>query len=351
MIARHRSPYRLVLLTLSILLLAACSKDEGSSTPPDNTTVGSVSKYDWYLSGSTPAGRTTITSNGDGKITNESFVHWNNREWTVNSELQLDENGRIASQKITGISPFKSIIDESFLYENGTATWSTPGESGAVTTDEPAFYFANEGMTFGAAGALVRAAVKNMDGAIDLFPNGRARVENVRTVTVDTPDGEQTVSLFALHGTDFTPSYLWFDENTDVVAFDAGGYLGMIPEGWDVSVLSELSAIQSQVAGEYVTSLAGDLAVQADGPVVIENVDVVDVVNGRLNKKQNVLLDGGRIAAISSDAIESPNARRIDGSGKSLMPGMWDMHAHFSLSDGVLNIAGGIVNVRNIMTH
>jgi imidazolonepropionase-like amidohydrolase len=30
------------------------------------------------------------------------------------------------------------------------------------------------------------------------------------------------------------------------------------------------------------------------------------------------------------------------------MPGMWDMHAHFSLSDGVLNIAGGITNVRNI---
>lgn len=348
MIARSRSHIRLLLLIISTMLTAACGSDESSSRATDISMVGSVAKYDWYLSGSTPAGRTSITSNGDGKITDESFVHWNNREWTVNSEAQLDENGRIASQKITGISPFKSVIDESFLYENGTASWSTPGESGSVTAKEPAFYLANEGLTFGTTGALVRAARNNLDGAIDLFPNGRARVEIVRTVTVETPSGEQTLSLFAIHGIGFTPSFLWFDENTEVVAFDAGGYLGMIPEGWDVSVLQELSAVQSEADGDYVTSMAGDLAVPADGPVVIENVDIVDVVNGRLNKKQNVLLEDGKIAAISSDAIDSPNAMRIDGSGKSLMPGMWDMHAHFSLSDGVLNIAGGIVNVRNI---
>ncbi len=348
MIAGSRSHYRLVFLSLSALLFAACSQDDDTQTSAKSTTVGSVAKYDWYLSGSTPAGQTTITSNGDGKITNDSFVHWNNREWTVNSELQLDENGRIASQRITGISPFKSIIDESFLYENGTASWSTPGESGSVTTDEAAFYLANEGITFGAAGALVRAASKNLDGTIDLFPNGRARVESVRTVTVDTPGGERAVSLFAIHGISFTPNFLWLDENTDVVAFDAGGYLGMIPAGWDVSVLGQLSAIQSEAAGEYVSSLAGELAVPAEGPVVIENVDVVDVVNGRLNRKQNVLLNDGKIAAISSDVIDRPSARRIDGNGKTLMPALWDMHSHSSLSDGVLNIAGGIVNVRNI---
>jgi imidazolonepropionase-like amidohydrolase len=51
---------------------------------------------------------------------------------------------------------------------------------------------------------------------------------------------------------------------------------------------------------------------------------------------------------VSSSPIESEDAIRIDGSGKSLMPGMWDMHGHFGLSDGVLNIAGGITNVRDI---
>jgi len=342
---------RFVILFLSSLIAVACSQEdvgEPATSAVDAAPVGSTAKYDWYMQGTTPAGQTTITKNGDGKITNESFVHWNNREWTVNSELQLDKNGRIASQKITGISPFQSVIDEYFTYEDGVASWGTPGESGSATTNEPAFYLANEGITFGAAGALVKAAAASIDSSIELFPNGRARVEKIRDITVASPDGEQTVSLFAIHGIGFTPSYLWFDENLDVVSFDSGGYLGMVPEGWDVSVLNELSAIQSEADGEYITQLAGDLATQTDAPVVFENVDVVDVVGGGLLENQNVLVDNGVIREISGDSIDSSAALRIDGSGKTLMPGLWDMHGHFSLSDGVMNIAGGIVNVRNI---
>jgi hypothetical protein len=204
MLIQGRVLHRIVLLILSSLFIAACSQKQADEpvasveTAASTEAVGSIAKYDWYMQGTTPAGQTTITKNGDGKITNESFVHWNNREWTVNSELQLDANGRIESQKITGISPFKSVIDEYYTYEDGVASWGTPGESGSATTDEPAFYLANEGITFGAAGALVKAAVNSIDSSIDLFPNGRARVEKVRDVTVDTPDGEQLVSLFAI---------------------------------------------------------------------------------------------------------------------------------------------------------
>ena len=170
----------------------------------------------------------------------------------------------------------------------------------------------------------------------------------MREMSVSSPDGDQVVSLFAIHGTDFTPNYLWMDENLDVVAFDAGGYLGMVPAGWDVSVLNELSAVQSDVAGEFITQLAGDLANQTDAPIIFENVNVVDVRNGELLEKQNVLVDDGVIKEISGGSIDISAALRIDGSGKTLMPGLWDMHGHFSLSDGVMNIAGGIVNVRNI---
>ena len=348
MVTRNRALYPFLFLTVSSLCIVACSQEQSDEPATSTPMVGSTAKYDWYMQGTTPAGQTTITKNGDGKITSESFVHWNNREWTVNSELQLDENGLIASQKITGISPFKSVIDEYYSYENGVASWGTPGESGSATTDDPAFYLANEGLTLGAAGALLRAAMKNIDHSIDLFPSGRLRVEKVLDVTVDTPDGEQVVSLYAGHGIGFTPNYTWFDENLDVVAVDSGGYLGMVPEGWDVSVLNKLSAIQSEADGAYITQLANNLATRTEGPVIYASVDVVDVVNGRLIEDQNVLVEDGLIKAVSAEAIESPDALLIDGSGKSLMPGMWDMHAHFSLSEGVLNIAGGITNVRNI---
>lgn len=341
---------------LALSLLAGCgdgSTSTESAAPADDSaaaelSVGSTQKYDWYMQGTTPAGRTTIVKNGDGKITSESFVHWNNREWTVNSEVQLDDEGRVVSQTITGISPFQSVIDEQFTYENGVASWSTTGDSGSVTTDDPAFYLANEGLTFGSTGALVRAAFKSIDNEIDLLPNGSARVEEVRDVTVDTPDGEQVLTLIAVHGVSFTPVFAWFDADMNIAVLDNSGYLGMVPEGWDVSVLNELSAIQSEVDGEMLVKQSGDLAQVTDKAVIYENVGLADVVGGELVAGQHVRVSGGKITDISSEAIADDEALRIDGSGKTLMPGMWDMHAHFPLSAGVINIAGGITNVRNI---
>jgi hypothetical protein len=171
-----------------------CGREQGEEATSEVAPVGKTATYDWYMEGSTPAGKTTIVRTGDGRITNESFVHWNNREWTVNSELQLDENGLITSQKITGISPFQAPIDEKFSYIDGVASWSTPGESGSVTTDDPAFYLPNEKATVGAMGALVRAAAKSLDNEIALFPSGSAKVEKVKDVSVASPDGERTLT-------------------------------------------------------------------------------------------------------------------------------------------------------------
>jgi len=337
-----------VCLMVTAVALVACSEQQNEEPIATVAPVGATAKYDWYMQGTTPAGQTTIVKTGDGRITNESFVHWNNREWTVDAELQLDDNGYIVSQTVTGISPFKAPIDESFAYVDGVASWSTPGESGSATTDELAFYVANEGITFGSFGAMIRAAVASMGNEIALFPSGSARVEKVREVAVATPNGDQTLSLYAVIGIGFTPDYIWMDEQMNVAAFDFAGYLGMIPAGWDVSVLAELSEVQSIEDGEYIERLAGHLASKTSAPVIFENVNVVDVENGVLLEGRHVMVADGSIESISDTRIDKEDAVRIDGTGKSLMPGMWDMHGHFGLSDGVLNIAGGITSVRDI---
>ena len=181
---------RVAFMFLFSAALLACGQEQGGDSANNAEgsggaeAVGTTAKYDWYMQGSTPAGETTIVKTGDGRITNESFVHWNNREWSVDSELQLDDDGYIISQVISGISPFKAPIDEAFTWIDGVASWRTPGESGTVTSDEIAFYTANEGITFGASGAFVRKALENMDGELALFPTGSARVEKVRETTV-----------------------------------------------------------------------------------------------------------------------------------------------------------------------
>jgi len=341
-----RNGFRALVALFVVMQSGGCGKEAPEQAVTANNDVGTTSEFVWLAQG-TPAGESTVVRTGDGKETVESFVHWNNREYRVKSELQLDAEGMPVAQRITGISPFGAGIDESFSYENGVASWSTAGESGSVTTDDPGFYLPTE---FGSLGVttLVQAALKKMDGELAILPSGTARVEKLRTADVESPDGTQTLSLYGISGLGFTPFYAWFDENMEVAVLDFGGFMGMYPKGWSSDVLDQLSTIQIAEDAAMIERISGDLAYVLDAPVLFENVDVVDVENGVLLEDHHVLVADGKIAAVSADPIDAADAKRIDGTGKSLMPGMWDMHGHFGLSDGVLNIAGGITSVRDI---
>ena len=343
---------RAVLLAVAAVTtgLSACGGD--GAAEPDSTAkgdTGTTSRFDWYLESTTPAGETVIVRSGDGRITNQSFIHWNNREYTVDSQIQLDSEGRVVSQRVTGTSPFGSPIDESFVYENGEASWSTAGENGSVTTDTIAHYWPDTSAAFASMPVLLRAAEVSIDGEVPLFPSGSARVERVTEVTVDTDGGSETLTLYAFSGIEFTPLYAWFDEDKELAALDFwSGYLGMIPSGWSADVLSRLSQVQSDASAAYIGRISSELAQQIDVPVLFSNVDVVDVESGKLLENYSVLVSDGKIEAVSSLSLEVEGAARVDASGKTLIPGLWDMHGHFGLEEGVLNIAGGIVNVRDI---
>jgi imidazolonepropionase-like amidohydrolase len=67
----------------------------------------------------------------------------------------------------------------------------------------------------------------------------------------------------------------------------------------------------------------------AQSPLVVEHVTLVDVEQGRLLPDRHVVVDGTRIIAVDSGGGESPaGARVVDGRGKYLIPGLWDMHVH-----------------------
>lgn len=65
--------------------------------------------------------------------------------------------------------------------------------------------------------------------------------------------------------------------------------------------------------------------------VAITNVNVIDVVAGKVVPAQTLVIAGDRIAAMgpAAGAQIPAQSRTIDGSGYYLMPGLWDMHVHF----------------------
>lgn len=90
------------------------------------------------------------------------------------------------------------------------------------------------------------------------------------------------------------------------------------------------------------------------GDFVLRNVAIVDVEDGALRAGQDVVIRGGKIAAIGpagSEAVE-PALQAVDGSGQYLLPGLWDMHTHStklsSQYQHPLQIANGVTGVRDL---
>lgn len=83
-------------------------------------------------------------------------------------------------------------------------------------------------------------------------------------------------------------------------------------------------------------------AVAQDQPsqVLFTNVNVFDGKTDGLAGGMNVLVEGNLIKTISNRAINAPGAMVIDGGGRTLMPGLVDLHAHL-----LANGDGGLIDI------
>ena len=99
-------------------------------------------------------------------------------------------------------------------------------------------------------------------------------------------------------------------------------------------------------------ALIAALCVQAcAATVVVENVTVVDVASGTLRPHQTAVIEGERIVTVGPQgAVKLPgNARVVDGTGRFLSPGLWDMRVQLRNPDRQLPafLAFGVTGIRD----
>lgn len=85
--------------------------------------------------------------------------------------------------------------------------------------------------------------------------------------------------------------------------------------------------------------------------LLIHNVNVINVKDGSTLRNVNVQIKDGRIEAITKKRISAKEV--IDGKGKYLIPGLWDMHGHTwnSAQFFPLLIANGVTGIRDMFMN
>jgi imidazolonepropionase-like amidohydrolase len=263
----------------------------------------------------------------------------------IAAHYRLGADGLPSLTDIAGNDYLKAPVEEHFSAENGRAHWKSTSEEGSAAVG--GFYVSNNGPQ-AELPMLVSALVKAKGAPVKLYPAGEARLERLADTTVEDHGQSLHVTEYAVTGLSFDPQTVWLDDNLRLFAAP-GKWFAELRDGWE-STNEKLYALQKKAEEARYARLAKELASHPGHPVAIEHVRVFDSEQGAMRENQTVVIDGERVTQLGpSGSTEIPkNAERLDGSGKTLLPGLFDMHAHLQPLDGLLNIASGVTAARDM---
>lgn len=278
-----------------------------------------------------------------------SYFEFNDRGRgpAISEHMALSAGGVPTLIETTGHDYYKNAVAERFSLSNGRATWQNSAERGDKVVSGPACYLSMDAAPEELA-VLARALLAAPGGALPLLPDGEARIARVGDLTVHRGNEPRTVVQYAITGLDLTPTRIWLDTNGELFALGASFFMA-IREGWDATQPELLRAQQAADSVRQV-ALAHALARRPAGPLVFRHADLFDAETGQIRARTTVVVTGNRITAVGPDSrVAVPSgAEVVDATGKTLLPGLWDMHVHTSDDDGLLHLAAGVTSVRDM---
>ncbi|HJP92380.1 MAG TPA: amidohydrolase family protein [Pyrinomonadaceae bacterium] len=195
--------------------------------------------------------------------------------------------------------------------------------------------------------------------SIALLPVGEAFVEFRGKDTLTISGQTIELSRYHLSGKNWRGGWgrqtLWLDkENRLVAAVNLGSDLETnlyaFREGYESSTSFFLKRAADD-AIERLTQLANELSPKPTAPLALVGGTLIDVTGKPATPNSVVLIEGDRIVAAGPrSTITIPNgAKMVDVAGKFLLPGLWDMHAHFYQAEfGPTYLAAGITTARDV---
>jgi hypothetical protein len=284
----------------------------------------------------------------DGRMHVSYSYRDNGRGPDIEEDIVLLPDGTFGRYRQTGKTTYGAKLDERFSVSGKQASWQSPAERGSQALAVPAVYLPGYGSP--ETNAVIVRATQKAGGRLAALPGGELGSEKLATTRVGPAGGEREVALYAIRGAGLQPDYVWLEaaETMPLFASINVGGSHMVVAGFE-GVTPELERLQQQAETKYLEDLAAKHTQALPQPILIRNVRVFDAKSKALGEPADVYVNDGRIAAIypAGSPARDP-ATVIDGAGRALLPGLFDMHAHEDAWNAILQVAGGVTSSRDM---
>ncbi|RDZ29577.1 amidohydrolase family protein [Lysobacter silvisoli] len=299
------------------------------------------------------AGKQVVDTAADGSVQVEYHYTDRGRGDRSKTRWKLAADGTLAEYEGSGNDYLLNPFEERYSQRDGLASWKNPSEQGERALGAPAFFLPLQSPPE-ISGALARALLRTPGQRLPVLPAGEARLETVGQYEVAGKQGPVKLSLQRISGLDFTPNSAWLHEDGSTAALIyASGWFVVIDEDLK-DALPKLMELQERADAQWGAQFAQRLTHAPKGPVLIRNARLFDPRDLSATPGTSVLIEGERVIRVGPDAqVKAPaDAEVVDAGGRFLMPGLWDVHKHYSsIADGALDIANGITSSRDIANN
>jgi imidazolonepropionase-like amidohydrolase len=274
-------------------------------------------------------------------------------EVALDAVLERRRDGTPARFTLSGRTSRSSTVDLSVIVRGDSAVVSLDGREEHVALGGAL-------LAHGYAPIAVQQALvqdwlaRDSPASLSLLPTATVRIAYRGRDTVETTHGPMRLRRLSVAGLIWGRETLWLDERNAIAAA--------------VTVDAEFDPIQAvredllpslpvfvRRAGEDAITALGELdarvPVRADSLIALVGGRLLDGGGGPVIADAVVVISGGRIVAAGprrTTAIPR-GARVVQARGATILPGLWDMHAHFAQAEwGPIYLAAGVTTVRDV---
>jgi imidazolonepropionase-like amidohydrolase len=297
----------------------------------------------------------TITADGSTQTLKTDFKFTDRgSEVPLTATLRTSDSYVPQSFVITGKTSRMSGIDTAITVDGANATIRQGKETRSIPAPSPFFTISGYAPVAVQMEMMRYWRTHGSPAQMATLPFGSVHIQDRGSETMQINGHDVQVERYTVQGLIWGMETLWMDSANNLAALvstDAEfDHFEAVRDDYEPAIAAFVaSAARDEMAA--LTEMSQKLPGRRTGTFAFVGATVIDGTGKPPIPDATVVTSDGKIVAVgpSKDVRIPAGAQRIDVTGKYIIPGLWDMHAHYEQAEwGPIYLAAGVTTVRDV---